>query len=114
MHELGIVFHLIKQIEDVAKENRIEKVTEVTLEVGEVSTIEPKYFKECYEWAKKRSEYMNECKLNMVIVEAISFCRKCEQTYSTTKYAKICPHCGSDDTYLVSGDQVIIKNIQVV
>ena len=25
-----------------------------------------------------------------------------------------CPHCGSDDTYLVTGDEMRIKDIEVI
>ena len=40
MHELGIVFHIINEIEDVGKENELKTVSSVTVEIGEVcSTI---------------------------------------------------------------------------
>lgn len=114
MHELGIVFYVIDAVEKVAKENKVKKVTSLTLEVGEVSTVVPSYFRECFDWAIKKSEYMKECKLNMVIIEGISYCRNCKQTFKTTEYAKVCPHCHSEDTYLVTGSDVQIKNIEVV
>ena len=36
MHELGIVFHIINEIEEVGKENKLETVSTVTVEIGEV------------------------------------------------------------------------------
>ena len=36
MHELGIVFHIINEIEDVGKENELKTVSSVTVEIGEV------------------------------------------------------------------------------
>lgn len=114
MHELGIVLHFIDKVEEVAKENGAEKVVSATLEVGEVSTIVPEYFKDCYEWAIKKTEYMKECKLNLVVVSALSYCKDCDETYETTKYGKKCPHCGSYNTYLISGDQVFIRDLKVV
>ena len=33
MHELGIVFHIIRSVEDVARENNIHRVSSVTLEL---------------------------------------------------------------------------------
>lgn len=114
MHELGIVFHVIKQAEEVAEQNKVEKVTTLTLEVGEVSGIEFPYFRECFEWAKKRTKYMQECNLNLVVIEGISYCRDCKETYNTVKHGRICPKCGSKDTYLVTGDQVVIKDLEVI
>lgn len=113
MHELGIVMHVIKQVEDVAQQNEVEKVTALNLEVGEVSSIVPQLFCDCFEWAKKKTKFMQETRLNLIVLEAISFCNKCKQTYKTTAYAKVCPHCGSDDTYLVTGNEINIKDIEV-
>ncbi len=39
MHELGIVFHIIDSVEAVGKENSLQAVSSVTLELGEVSTV---------------------------------------------------------------------------
>jgi hydrogenase nickel incorporation protein HypA/HybF len=39
MHELGIVFHIIDLLEEVGKENQLEKISCVTLELGEVSSV---------------------------------------------------------------------------
>ena len=47
MHELGIVFHIVKTVERVAEENQADKITKVTLQIGEVSTIIPYYLKDC-------------------------------------------------------------------
>ena len=44
MHELGLVVHVIKQVEELAKQNNVKEVKEVTLEVGEVSGVVKQYF----------------------------------------------------------------------
>lgn len=36
----------------------------------------------------------------------------CNRTYSTMKYKKICPHCGSGTTYLKTGNEFNIKEIE--
>ena len=36
MHELGIVFHVIKSVEKIGEENGLTNVASVTLELGEV------------------------------------------------------------------------------
>ncbi len=114
MHELGIVVHVIKQIEALAKEKQIQKVVELTLEVGEVSGVVKEYFVDAFNWAKKRTEYMKECELNYVIIEGISYCQDCKKTFKTTAYGKTCPHCGSANTYLITGKDVAIKDVKVI
>ena len=94
MHELGIVLNVIDRVEEIAKENNVKKVTKLTLEIGEVSSIVPSYFSDCFEWAKKKTDYMKDTELEMIILEGLSYCRDCKKTYKTTEYAKKCPHCG--------------------
>lgn len=114
MHELGIVMNVIKQVEQVAEENGVDRVLKLNMEVGEVSSVVPELFTDCFEWAKKRTKYLKEAELELIILEGISYCRDCKSTYSTTAYAKQCPNCGSGNTYLVAGNEINIKNIQVV
>ncbi len=113
MHELGVTFYIIRDVKEVAKENNVSKVAEVTIELGEVSGVIPEYLTDCWEWACKKEPIMVGCKLNIETMEAVTFCEDCRQEYSTLKYAKICPHCGSGNTYLLRGRDVSIKDITV-
>lgn len=60
MHELGVVFHIIKSVKEVANENKVSKVNKVVLEVGEVSAIVNVYLQDCWKWACSKEEIMNE------------------------------------------------------
>ncbi len=113
MHELGIVFHIAKSVEDIAAENNVSRVNRVTLQIGEVSTVIPKYLVDCWDWKCSKSEVLNGCKLDVEIIPAITFCEDCQETYETVKYGKICPHCKSENTYLVQGNEHAIKEIEV-
>ena len=39
MHEMGIILHLAKTLDQVAEENHLSKIGAVTIEIGEVSGI---------------------------------------------------------------------------
>lgn len=47
MHELGIVFAMIDQLEDVAKEQHLAHIQKVTVDLGEVSGIVTDFFRGC-------------------------------------------------------------------
>ena len=53
MHELGIVVHIVRTLEDVAQENSLTDIRKVTLQIGKVSGIEPDYLVDCWEYYKK-------------------------------------------------------------
>lgn len=113
MHELGVVFHCIDQVKEVAKENNIEKVLKVTVELGEVSTVIPRLFEDCWNWAIKREPVLEDSKLEVEIIHAITYCDGCGKTYDTVDHGRICPHCGSERTWLQTGNEFIIKEIEV-
>ncbi len=114
MHELGVVFHVIEQINDIAKTNNVSKVHSVTLELGEVSSVIPYYLKDCWNWAVKKETVLKDAELVVEQIDAVTICDDCGKTYPTVKYGKTCPYCKSENTYLVCGNEFIIKEIEVV
>ena len=114
MHELGIVMQVIDQVEKVAAENHVTQVIKLNMEVGQVSSVVPELFADCFEWSKKKTQYMQQTQLEMVILEGISYCQDCRQTYQTTASERTCPHCGSERTYLLTGNEINIKDIEVI
>ena len=45
-------------------------------------------------------------------VEAVTHCEACGRSYATVEHGKTCPHCGSGETYLLQGREVMIKQIE--
>ena len=112
MHELGVVFHIIDEVEEVAAANDVTQVDSVTLQLGEVSTVIPSYLTDCWDWAKKKHPIMEDANPLIETIEAITFCEDCKQTYPTVKYGRTCPNCGSGNTYLYQGSEFMIKEIE--
>ena len=113
MHELGIVSHIADSVEKIAEENGVSKVLGVTLEIGEVSTVMGDYLTDCWNWNAKKSEVLNGCELKIETVKAVTHCDGCGRRYETVAHGKICPHCGSENTWLLQGNEVSIKEICV-
>ena len=114
MHELGVVFHVIDEIEDLARQNNVEHVNSVTLQIGTVTGIIPSYLEDCWNWVVSKQENMVNCRLIIEKIEAITHCEDCNQDYNTIIYGKKCPHCESENTYLIQGNEFMIKEMEVV
>ena len=114
MHELGVVFHIADSVVKVAEENQARRVHSVTLEIGEVSTIIPDYLIDVWNWNCKRVPLLEGCELNVEQIHAVTHCDGCDRDYDTVPQGKICPHCGSDQTWLLTGNEVNIKDITIV
>ncbi len=113
MHELGVVFSVIRQIEGVCAENAVTGVHKVVLELGEVSTVIPEYLTDCWKWAIKRTQLLQNAELEIRKIDAVTYCEGCGKEYPTVQHGRICPYCGSEKTYLLRGSEFIIKEIEV-
>lgn len=112
MHELGIVFHIIDSLEEIGKENKLQMVSTVTLEIGEVSGVIDSYLKDCWKWAVKKSDLLRGSELLIEQIPAVTLCDDCKKTYGTVEHGKICPFCSGENTYLVTGNECNIKEIE--
>lgn len=114
MHELGIVFHLIDTLGEVARENELTSIGRVTLEVGEVSGVLGDYLQDCWRWAADRTDLLHGAELDVRELPATTVCNACGRTYPTLAHGKTCPHCGSDRTELLSGLEIQIVSVEGV
>lgn len=113
MHELGIVFHIIRSVEDVARQNNVRRVTAVTLELGEVSGVLEDYLQDCWNWAVSKSDLMRGARLQVAVIPAKTLCEDCGMVYPTVAHGRTCPGCGSGHTHLIQGNETMIRDITV-
>jgi hydrogenase nickel incorporation protein HypA/HybF len=74
MHELGIVYEIVKIVDEVVKENDIQKVEKIILEVGQLSMAIPRFLEECYPAAVDGTDY-EETALEIEILTAKAQCQ---------------------------------------
>lgn len=113
MHELGIVFYIIRDVKQVAEENLVKHVSAVVMDIGEVSTVIPSYLTDCWRWAADKEDLLRGCQLKVNTIAAVTHCDGCGRDYPTVRHGKTCPHCGSSQTWLLRGNEVEIKEIEV-
>lgn len=114
MHELGIVTYVADAIDQVAEEEGIEKVLSVTLEIGEVSGVVPEYLVDAWAYFSRKHPLLKESELRWEPLEAITLCDDCNRTYRTIEHGRICPYCGSENTFLLRGREMNIKEIEAI
>lgn len=112
MHELGIVFHMIKTVERIAEENVLTSVSSVTLELGEVSGVVPHELTSCWNWAVAQTEVLKGAELRIETIPAVTLCENCTHTYPTVPQGRICLLCGSEETVLLQGNEINLKEIE--
>lgn len=48
MHELGIMYHIVEKVLKVVETNQLSEVEAIVLQVGELSSVIPRYLHACY------------------------------------------------------------------
>jgi hydrogenase nickel incorporation protein HypA/HybF len=110
MHELGIVYEVIKIVDAFAVENKLTKVDKIILEIGELSQAIPRFIESCYPAAVSETAY-EDTKLEIITVPANGKCRSCHEIFNVIEHRKICPACQAEDFSLISGQEFNIKEV---
>ncbi len=109
MHELGIVINIVEQIEDFAKKNSLTKIDKLVLEIGELSSVVPKYIEDVYPMAVEQT-MLQDTTLQIIIVPARVLCKDCHTVFNDITN-KCCPKCNGHNLKLVRGQEFNIKEI---
>lgn len=114
MHELGIVFEIVKKLDTIVCEAQIEPndVAAVILELGEASTIVPKYLKECWPVATDNTDF-EHVEMEIEIITATVQCKNCGEIYEYLNNDRVCPKCMSEECSIVAGREFNIKEVHL-
>ncbi len=110
MHELSIVIEVVKNVSEFAEKNGITKIDTLVLQIGELSTIIPKYIEDCYP-AAIDGTFMQDTKLKIEILPGNAMCRKCSKVFNLAENNGQCPKCSEKDFEILSGKEFMIKEI---
>lgn len=113
MHELSLIESVVDALYDSFGTEPVRKVISVTLSVGTVSGVVPRYLTDAWSWFTKEDEIFKGSKLKIETIHAYSKCLDCGERYDTIEHAKICPKCHSENTVLDQGNEFVIKEAEV-
>jgi len=112
MHEIGVVKQVVRTVEDFAKENNITEVSEIVLDIGELSLVIPKYVEEIYAIAVEGT-ILEKAKLTMNVIPGMAECDECDEIFNVIEHEGYCPNCGSFEKSILTGKDFMIKEIVV-
>ena len=116
MHEINIVRSMVKTVTEFARENKLDRVTEIVLDIGEVSmTTTPaytEYVEELYPLVAKGT-MLEDTKLVINMIPGMAECNECDEIYNLIEQDGRCPNCGSLDKTVLSGKDFTIREIHI-
>ena len=100
MHEMTLAISAIKSVIEFARDNDIDEIDTVVLEIGELSLVVPQYMEDAY-YAAVPGTMLEHTKLRMDIVPGNGICRDCGKVYNIIEHKGRCPVCGSESKELL-------------
>ncbi len=110
MHELGVVFEVVRTVENFAQRNALTKIDKIVLQIGELSSMIPRYIESCYP-AAVDGTILEDTKLEIEILPGNVMCKKCNKVYNLIQNKDACPYCKENHWELLSGKEFMIKEI---
>lgn len=112
MHEIGIVRAMVKTVTDFAQANDISEVSEIVLDIGELSLVVPKYVEDIYPTVVEGT-FLQDTKLIINVIPGMAECDECNEVYNVIEHDGYCPNCGSFDKTVLSGQTFMIREIHI-
>ncbi len=111
MHELGLCDALLKKVRQIAEESELEGVNSVTLEVGTLSGVIPRFMEDCWEAVIDGTPYTGT-KLIIQSVPGMVLCEDCGARFEADLEHLVCPECEGMRLTPISGRDMTITEIE--
>lgn len=114
MHELTLLFGVAQKVEEVVKENGLDHVDAIVLEVGEATTVVPEFLKDGYSVISDDYDFLRGSELIINMVTAVGRCRGCGTEFPIVENRGLCPKCGSFEKDVIEGADFFIKEVRIM
>ena len=114
MHELTLLYGVAEKVEHVVKENGLERIDAVVLEVGEATTVVPEFLRDGWSVISDDYGFLRGSELIIDMITAVGRCRNCGREFPIVENKGICPDCGSFEKDVIEGTDFFIKEVRIM
>lgn len=112
MHELSIAINIVEIAEEEVRKTTAEKVSELTLEIGDLSGVIIEALNFAMEEAVKGSVLEN-ARIKINKIEAVARCSDCGHEFTTKEHLTVCPKCSSSFSDIIKGKELNVKSLVI-
>ena len=112
MHEMGIADAMLKTVDGIAKRENAARVRSITIELGDLSGVVPRFLADCWEAVVAATAY-EDTELRIHPVPAAAQCLDCDRTFVADIESLRCPNCGGVKLKPLSGQELTIAEIEI-
>ena len=112
MHELSICQSIIQQVTEVALQNNAQTVTKVIIQIGPLSGVEAPLLARAFPMASAGT-VAQDAELETQSIPIRIQCNLCSHENEASINQLLCDACGSWQTSLLSGDEMLLSSIEL-
>lgn len=113
MHEMSLMESVVDIACEAAAKAGAAKVKAIRLDVGVLSHVDPDALLFCYE-AVRRGSLAEEADLQINRVAGEGWCLDCGKTVPLAERFGACPECGRYHVQMTAGDELKIRDLEVI
>lgn len=110
MHELSIAMSIVEIAEDNVKQSKVNSVSEIQIEVGELSGVVIEALEFAMEEAVKNTVLAN-AKLVIINIPGKVKCLSCLHEFEAEDIFTPCPVCASFENDVIQGKELRVKSM---
>lgn len=110
MHELGLCDAMLKMIRGIIVEEEIEEVQRITVEVGTLSGVIPKFLADAWVAVTDGTE-LDGVEFVIEELKGTAACMDCGEEFVVDLENMKCPHCGGNKLTPLTGRDLTMKEI---
>ena len=113
MHEISLLEQVREILVEHAQTQHFDKVSQVTLEIGQLSCVEEDALRFGFDVVMQGS-LAESAKLSISHVQGLGLCQQCQKSVAMQSLHDPCSICGSFDINVLQGEEMRIKDLLVV
>ena len=113
MHELSLCQNIMDQLHELARQHGAASVARVEVQVGVLSGVEPQLLEQAFQFAQAGTIAEDATLVTEVVAPRVA-CLACGAEAEAKANDLRCSLCGSADTRLVSGRELILARVELV
>ena len=112
MHELSIAQDILSIIKQNVPHEELKNIQSVNVKIGDMAGVVPDSLEFCFQAIISGTE-MGDARLNIEKIPFVLECNSCGKTSSNEIGIRICSHCSSPDTNVISGIEMQVVDIEL-
>jgi hydrogenase nickel incorporation protein HypA/HybF len=112
MHEFSLAVEVIKLTQKEAEKTKALAVSEITIEVGNMSGVEAEPFESALRLLTEGT-ILEKAWLNIIKIKGKGKCNACEMEFEMNQRMDTCPECGSFPSEITGGKEFRVVSLLI-